>query len=108
MKAEIAKFGSEAPRPLTALDPHPSFDCGSARLAVEKAICADPQLGMLDREIADTYTRLIKVRDGRSAGVLRQAQRNFVATRNARFGKPGYDLQLALQQRLGALEDAVR
>jgi hypothetical protein len=56
MKAEIARFGSEAPRPLTALDTHPSFDC---------------------------------------------------AERNARFGKPGYDLQLALQQRLGALEDAV-
>ena len=42
------------------------------------------------------------------AGALRQAQRNFIAQRNARFGKPGYDLQLALQERLGALEDAVR
>jgi tetratricopeptide (TPR) repeat protein len=107
MKAEIARFGSEAPRPLTALDTHPSFDCGSARLAVEKAICADPQLGMLDREIADTYLRLINAKDSRTAGALRRAQRNFIAERNARFGKPGYDLQLALQQRLGALEDAV-
>ena len=108
MKAEIAKFGSEAQRPLTAPDPHPSFDCGSARLAVEKAICADPQLGMLDREIADTYARLINTKDSRSAGALRRAQRNFIADRNARFGKPGYDLHLALQHRLGALEDAVR
>ena len=108
MKAEIARFGSEAARPLTAPDAHPSFDCGSARLSVEKAICADPQLGMLDREIADTYARLIKIRDGRSAGALRQAQRNFIATRNARFGKPGYDLHVALQERLGALEDTVR
>jgi tetratricopeptide (TPR) repeat protein len=108
MKAEIARFGSEAPRPLTALDAHPSFDCGSARLAVEKAICADPQLGMLDREIADTYARLLKATDSRSADAIRRAQRNFIAERNARFGKPGYDLQLALQTRLGVLEDAVR
>jgi len=39
---------------------------------------------------------------------LRREQRDFIAARNARFGKPGYDLHLALQQRLGALEDAVR
>ena len=108
MKEEIARFGSEATHPLTALDTHPSFDCGSARLAVEKAICADPQLGMLDREIADTYAGLMKVRDSRSADAIRRAQRSFIAERNARFGKPGYDLHLALQQRLGVLEDAVR
>jgi hypothetical protein len=45
MKAEIARFGSEPPRPLNATDPHPSFDCETAKLAVERAICADPQLG---------------------------------------------------------------
>ena len=33
MKAEIARFGNEPPRPLTAPDTHPSFDCddGQAR-----------------------------------------------------------------------------
>ena len=108
MKAEIAKFGNTSIRPLHEAQDHPSFDCGSARLAVEKAICADPQLGMLDREIADTYTRLINTNDSRLTGAVRQAQRSFIADRNARFGKPGYDLHLALQQRLGALEDAVR
>jgi tetratricopeptide (TPR) repeat protein len=45
MKTEIARFGSETPRPLHAPDTHPSFDCGTATLAVERAICADPQLG---------------------------------------------------------------
>jgi tetratricopeptide (TPR) repeat protein len=108
MKAEIARFGAEAPRPQTAADAHPSFDCGAARLPVEKAICADAQLGMLDREIADTYGHLLSIKGSRAANALRQAQRNFIAERNARFGKPGYDLQLALQARLGALEDAVR
>ena len=43
-----------------------------------------------------------------SADALRRAQRDFVATRNAGFGKPGYDLRVALQQRLDALQSAAR
>jgi uncharacterized protein len=108
MKTEIARFGSETPRPLHASDTHPSFDCGTATLAVERAICADPQLGALDRQIADTYTRQLGNSGRHSADALRRAQRNFVAARNAGFGKPGYDLRLALQQRLDALQSAAR
>src|SRR5262249_25892371 len=67
MKAEIARFGAEAPRPLNAPDTHPSFDCETARLAVEQAICADPQLGALDHQIADAYARLTKAAGGHSA-----------------------------------------
>ncbi len=108
MKAEIARLGSEPPHVLSAPDTHPSFDCGIARLAVEKAICADPQLGTLDRQIAEAYARLVNNAGGRSADVLRRTQRNFVAARNASFGKPGYDLRLALQRRLDALQAAAR
>jgi tetratricopeptide (TPR) repeat protein len=108
LKAEIAKFGGETQRPLHAPEDHPSFDCGLARLAVEKAICADPQLGALDHQIADTYTRLINVKDSRSADSLRREQRGFVAARNAGYGKRGYDLRVALQQRLDTLQSAVR
>jgi tetratricopeptide (TPR) repeat protein len=108
MKAEIARFGAEAPRPLHAPEAHPSFDCTTARLAVEKAICADPQLGALDHQIADSYSRLVGNASGRSADILRRAQRDFVAARNAGFGKPGYDLHMALQQRLDTLQASVR
>jgi tetratricopeptide (TPR) repeat protein len=108
LKAEIARVGTEAPQPLHAPDTHPSFDCDTARLEVERAICADPQLGALDHQIADIYARLVTNSSGRSADVLRRAQRNFVAARNAGFGKPGYDLHLALQQRLDALQSAAR
>ena len=31
----------------------PSFECATAKREVEKVICADPQLGMLDRQIAE-------------------------------------------------------
>ena len=108
MKAQIARFGAATPQPLHAAEAHPSFDCEAASLAVERAICADPRLGALDHQIADAYSRLIGNASGRSADILRRAQRDFVATRNARFGKPGYDLHAALQQRLDALQSRAR
>jgi tetratricopeptide (TPR) repeat protein len=108
MKAEIARFGGDAPQPLHAAQDYPSFDCENATLAVEHAICDDPQLGALDHEISDIYSRLVSHASGRRADALRRAQRDFLATRNARFGKPGYDLHVALRHRLDALESAAR
>jgi tetratricopeptide (TPR) repeat protein len=103
MIAEIASVGDKAPAPLSAPDSDPSFNCEAAKLAVEKAICADPQLGALDHQIANAYARLMKASHRRSAAALRVAQRNFIAARNAGFGKPRYDLRLAMQRRLDAL-----
>jgi tetratricopeptide (TPR) repeat protein len=108
MRAEIARFGGKTLGAMSAPDPHPSFDCATTRLAVEQAICADPQLGTLDREIADTYARLINAAPSRSIEALRRAQRDFIAQRNAGFGRPDYDLRLALQKRLDTLQAAVR
>ena len=108
MKAEIARFGSAAPSRLIATDTHPSFDCEAAKLKVEQAICADPQLGALDRQIAETYTKLLNNAGGRAADALRRAQRDFLTARNAGFGKPGYDLRVALQKRLDTLQTAAR
>jgi tetratricopeptide (TPR) repeat protein len=108
MLAEIDRFGGKALGTLSAGDPHPSFDCATTRLAVEKAICVDPQLGSLDHQIADTYAHLISASSSRSAEVLRKAQRDFITERNAGFGKSGYNLHLALQKRLDALQAAVR
>ena len=106
MMSEIARFGGETPRPLSATDPHPSFNCETARLKVERAICADPKLGALDREIADAYSRLMSSADRRAAAQLRLTQRNFISSRNASFGQPGYDLRLALERRLDTLQAA--
>jgi len=106
MKAEIARLGTEVRPALHAPEDHPSFNCNKARLAVEQAICADPQLGSLDHQISDAYSRLISRASGRSADILRRAQRDFVTARNARYGKPDYDLRVALQQRLDALQSA--
>jgi tetratricopeptide (TPR) repeat protein len=108
MIAEIAKFGAEPPRPLAANSGNgPSFDCGAAKREVEKVICADPQLGMLDRQLAEAYERVLKSASGRIASDLRKSQRDFLVTRDASFRRPGYDLKKVMQdrlQRLNAME----
>ncbi len=82
----------------------PSFSCGAARRAVEKAICASPDLADLDREIVAANARLLRAASGGSATrEFERQQAQFIATRNASFGKPGYDLQKAMRARLDEL-----
>ncbi|AMA55602.1 tetratricopeptide repeat protein [Bradyrhizobium sp. CCGE-LA001] len=108
MIAEIAKFGAEPPRALSAEAGNgPSFSCATAKREVEKVICADAQLGVLDRQIAETYERVLRTSKGRSASDLRKTQREFLTTRNASLRRPGYDLKKIMQdrlQRLSAME----
>ena len=81
----------------------PSFDCGSAALAVEKAICSDPDLSRLDREIDAAYKAALASRNGKAAAQLRQDQRDFLAVRNKSFGNPQYNLRREMELRLAAL-----
>ncbi len=37
----------------------PSFDCKLARTAIERTICADPELSTLDAEMAKTFTAML-------------------------------------------------
>lgn len=87
---------------LKAVEGKPSFNCATARRAVEKAICANPTLADLDREIYGSYVRAVQEAASRPRLVrdLRREQDEFIARRNARFGKPGYDLQKAMRERL--------
>jgi tetratricopeptide (TPR) repeat protein len=93
---ELEKAGA-----LMAVAGKPSFNCATARRPVEKAICTSPLLADLDREIYGSYVRAIQeAPDKRSARDLRREQDAFIARRNAQFGKPGYDLQKAMRERL--------
>ena len=86
---------------LLAVEGKPSFSCASAKRAVEKAICASPELANLDREIYGSLVRVVReVRDPRDARTLQREQDEFIARRNAQFGKAGYDLKKAMQERL--------
>jgi tetratricopeptide (TPR) repeat protein len=82
----------------------PSFNCARADRAVEKAICSDPDLARLDREIDGAYKAALAGRSSK-AGLadLRQQQRDFLAARNTSFGNPSYNLKHAMELRLAAL-----
>jgi tetratricopeptide (TPR) repeat protein len=86
---------------LKAVEGKPSFNCATARRPVEKAICASPELANLDREIYGSFVRVMReARDPRDARLVQRRQDEFIARRNAQFGKPGYDLQKAMRERL--------
>ena len=86
---------------LKAVAGKPSFNCATARRKVEKAICADPALADLDREVHGSYVRATREsKSPRQARTLRREQEEFIARRNAAYGRPDYDLQKAMRQRL--------
>lgn len=97
---ELEKIGAQR-----AVAGKPSFNCARAKRPVEKAICADPALADLDREVDGALGRVL-----REAGAdtplgrrLRREQAAFLEKRNAAFGRPAYDLKVALQARLQQL-----
>jgi tetratricopeptide (TPR) repeat protein len=99
---ELERIGAEM-----AVAGKPSFNCRTARRPVERAICASPELANLDREIAAASARVI--REAHSAGearALQRAQDDFIARRNAQFGRAGYDLKQDMADRLQALTAA--
>ena len=82
----------------------PSFDCGAAKLPVEKAICRSAILSALDVEIADAYGRAASAMSGEMRDTLRKAQRTFLAARNAAHGLPDEDLEQRLADQVAFLK----
>jgi tetratricopeptide (TPR) repeat protein len=101
---ELERIGAQM-----AVNNRPSFDCASARRAVEKAICANPDLANLDRQISVANAKAVRDAgsDNPAAGrALQREQDDFIARRNAAFGRPDYDLKTAMQERLRRLNGA--
>lgn len=96
---ELERIGAQM-----AVAGKPSFNCTGARRPVEKAICANRELADLDREVYAANARVL--REARNEGEARRLQReqdDFIARRNAGFGRPRYDLKTAMQDRLQKL-----
>ena len=98
---ELERLGA-----LKAVAGKPSFNCRTARRAVEKAICANPELANLDRQINAVNTKVVREAGGdspRAGRALQHVQDEFIARRNAGFGRPDYDLGKAMKERLDHL-----
>lgn len=99
MARELERIGAQM-----AVAGKPSFNCARAARAVEKAICANRELADLDREIFASHARVIhEARNAGEAKALQREQDDFIARRNAGYGRPGYDLKKAMQERLQRL-----
>ncbi|MDA9424913.1 MULTISPECIES: tetratricopeptide repeat protein [Bradyrhizobium] len=102
MAREIERIGAQM-----AVAGKPSFNCARARRAVERAICGNRELADLDREIFGSNARAIReARSPAEAKNLQREQDEFIARRNAGYGRPGYDLKKAMQERLRRLNGA--
>ena len=88
---------------MMALAGKPSFNCTAARRPVEKAICANPGLADLDREINAVNAKLLRAASGSVMRELARQQEQFLSARDASFGKGGYDLEKAMRTRLDKL-----
>ena len=96
---ELERLGA-----LKAVAGKPSFNCATARRPVEKAICANPELADLDREINAMNVRIIgEAKNPAQARGLQREQDAFINRRNAEFGRPGYDLRKAMKERMQKL-----
>ena len=98
---EVERLGA-----MIAVNNKPSFNCANARKPVDKAICGNPELANLDREINAVNTKVVRQATGNSPRAGRAMQReqdDFIARRNAAFGRPDYDLQKAMRERLDHL-----
>ena len=107
-KANYNRLGLELERlgAQMAVAGKPSFSCSGARRPVERAICANPDLADLDRQIDVLNDRLVReatAENPRAGRELTRQQVEFIARRNASFGRPGYDLQKEMRERLDHL-----
>jgi len=101
LSLEIERIGA-----MMAVNNKPSFNCALARRPVEKAICGNPELANLDREINAVNTKIVRDAarsDPRAGRAMQHEQDEFIARRNAEFGRPNFDLQKMMRERLDRL-----
>jgi tetratricopeptide (TPR) repeat protein len=98
---EVERLGA-----MIAVNNKPSFNCATARKPVDKSICGNPELANLDREINAVNTKVVHQATSaspRAGRAMQREQDDFIARRNASFGRPDYDLQKAMRERLDHL-----
>jgi uncharacterized protein YecT (DUF1311 family) len=90
--------------PLPALAAPPSFDCATAKAAVERAICRSATLSAFDVEIAAAYERAMSATSDAMRETVRDAQAIFLEARDDAYGLPGDDLEQRLADQIALLK----
>lgn len=80
----------------------PSFDCSKASTAIEKAICARPELAKADRAMAAAYTALVGRLTGAAKDHLVKDQARWIASRNKACTGGAEEIARCLRQRYEA------
>lgn len=70
---------SPPPQPARA---SPSFNCASARTRGEKAVCADPALASLDRQMASQFNRAMSQANSSQRALLQRTRSTFLGYRD--------------------------
>ena len=76
------------PAPPPGADPgpvagsNPSFNCGNARSRGELAVCNDPRLGALDRQMADQFNSALSRADAEQRALLQRTRDSFLSYRD--------------------------
>jgi uncharacterized protein len=60
----------------------PAFDCEMASGSIEKMVCADPQLGTLDRTLSAVYSAALLKAANQRPPILKAEQRGWIKGRN--------------------------
>lgn len=71
-----------APSPPPSVSFRPSFDCARARTRGEQAVCGDPGLAALDRQMAAQYGRAVAAVPPDRQAILRQTRDRFLSYRD--------------------------
>lgn len=86
----------------------PSFDCAKASNAVERAICKDPELAKVDREMAAAYVRLSDKLSGPAKDHLAKDQVRWIVERNQGCGRDKDGIEECLKQRYATRLDNLK
>jgi uncharacterized protein len=82
-------------------------DCGKLTVPVERAICADPQLAVLDKAVRDAFVKAQGRVDRDALKALQKDQKDFTAERALVFDNRSMPLAAYMQNRLAFLENLV-
>lgn len=77
----VVRLGAGAFLLMCVAQPAQAIDCGKAQTAVEKAICVDPALKLLDDALGKGYSKLkVELRPAERE-MLVQSQRRWISSR---------------------------